>query len=480
MSGSTRGLLSTLLALCTVTPLHAQSPDGAPALRDTVFRAATPVLGQVGHLDVPEDRSRPGSPSIRIRFLRFEALAANPGPPIFFLAGGPGTPAVESARYQGFPMLMALRAISDVVIIDQRGTLGSEPHLRCPNRWSYPLGTVGTWDTLLGSFRDAVARCAAYWQGQGVDLAAYTTSANADDIEDLRRALGYPQVHLFGGSYGTHLGLDFIRRHPGSVDRAVFAGVQGVDQMVGLPSGAARQLEKIESLFQDRAASDAPIPSVTNGLRRLLQRLEEAPATVRIPAGHSDSTVPVSFGAFDFRLAVAQRLSHRNSVTRWLVRTLRDAERGDLTRAAQVVAADRSRRINMMGLAMNCASGVSTSRLKRIEEEAATTLLGRAPAFPGIEPCQVIPHRDLGPEFRAPVESDIPILFVSGTLDHDAVSTVRSLQRTLPNAEHVVLRNGFHNDYTDFWPLYVGHVTSFLAGNSVGEAELVLPLRFVF
>lgn len=472
-------LLCLFFAAFLPTPAKGQAGPPEPVVSDTVFRAATPVLAEVGYLDVPENRERLGSGKIRIRFLRFESLTADPGPPVFWLSGGPGTSGTVTARYQAFPLMMALRAVSDVVVIDQRGTSGSTPDLRCPDRWSYPLGTIGSWNGLVDSYRKAVARCAAYWRDRGVDLAAYHTSANADDIEELREALGYPQIHLFGVSYGTHLGLDFIRRHPESVRRAVFAGVHGLDQTIGLPTAADRQLQKIESLFQENMAATTQLPSVTSTLRSVIQRLRETPTVVRREAADGDS-VTVAVGAFDLQLAVSQRLAHRNSVTQWLVRTLRDANTGDLTRVVRTVAGDRSRRINAMGLAMGCASGVSASRLEQIEQEAETSLLGRAPAFPMMELCAAIPHQDLGPDFREPVRSDIPILFVSGTLDHDAVRTVRSFQGALGNAGHLILENGFHNDYIDFWPVYVGYVTSFLAGNRVEEEVVHLPISFEF
>ena len=46
----------------------------------------------------------------------------------------------------------------------------------------------------------------------------------ADDINDLRAALGYQQVTLTGGSYGTTLALEFIRRHGEHVRAAVLSG----------------------------------------------------------------------------------------------------------------------------------------------------------------------------------------------------------------------------------------------------------------
>jgi len=60
---------------------------------------------------------------------------------------------------------------------------------------------------------------------QGVNLSAYNTQESAADIEDLRIALGYQQLNLYGVSYGSLLVLDTMRFFPQSVRSAVIDGV---------------------------------------------------------------------------------------------------------------------------------------------------------------------------------------------------------------------------------------------------------------
>ena len=50
----------------------------------------------------------------------------------------------------------------------------------------------------------------------GVSPSGYTTVQSADDLEDLRRALGARKIDLWGISYGTHLAMAAMRRHPRS------------------------------------------------------------------------------------------------------------------------------------------------------------------------------------------------------------------------------------------------------------------------
>jgi len=80
------------------------------------------VDAEFGTLLVPENRSNLQSNLIELAFVRFKSTAKNPGPPIVYLAGGPGGSGIFTAKGSRFPLFMALREIADVIAFDQRGT----------------------------------------------------------------------------------------------------------------------------------------------------------------------------------------------------------------------------------------------------------------------------------------------------------------------------------------------------------------------
>jgi pimeloyl-ACP methyl ester carboxylesterase len=45
------------------------------------------------------------------------------------------------------------------------------------------------------------------------------------DLEEVRVALGYPRLNLWGGSYGTRAALEYVRRHGDRVRTIVLDGV---------------------------------------------------------------------------------------------------------------------------------------------------------------------------------------------------------------------------------------------------------------
>ena len=75
------------------------------------------VDAEFGTLLVPENRSNPESNLIELAFVRFKSTAKNPGPPIVYLAGGPGGSGIFAAKGSRFPLFMALREIGDVIVI---------------------------------------------------------------------------------------------------------------------------------------------------------------------------------------------------------------------------------------------------------------------------------------------------------------------------------------------------------------------------
>ena len=64
---------------------------------------------------------------------------------------------------------------------------------------------------------------------KGIDLNAYTSEQNAEDINDLRKALGIEKWVLYGVSYGTLLALEVMNQHPEGVSASILDSVVPMD-----------------------------------------------------------------------------------------------------------------------------------------------------------------------------------------------------------------------------------------------------------
>src|SRR4051812_11258665 len=167
--------------------------------------------GRCATVSVPLDRSGEVPGTIGISVERLPARGHSRGT-LLALAGGPGD-AASAVFARARDALQALRTEHDVVLVDQRGTGRSAP-IDCPE--------------LAGGNPGGVAACAARL-GPAVHL--YTTASFADDLEDVRRALGARRVTLYGVSYGTYVAAAYARRHPEGVERLILDSP--VDQAVG-------------------------------------------------------------------------------------------------------------------------------------------------------------------------------------------------------------------------------------------------------
>jgi pimeloyl-ACP methyl ester carboxylesterase len=129
------------------------------------------------------------------------STAAHPGNPIVFLMGGPGIPGTVMAPIPPyFTLFERLRALGDVIIVDQRGIGGSEPALDCPFDGTLPIDAFVDIRRLVGAIQQRVAACAAQWRAKAVEPKDFNTLESADDIADLRRALGAEKIDLLAFS----------------------------------------------------------------------------------------------------------------------------------------------------------------------------------------------------------------------------------------------------------------------------------------
>ncbi len=452
-------LAASLLAACSATARVEPSPAvdlpyPAPTLtiEPYTFTAGngTKVDAERGFFEVPENRNNPASRKIRIGFVRFPATTPNPGPPIVYLAGGPGASGVGAAQGARFPIFMALRAQGDVIALDQRGIGLSRSLSPCLPPDDAASAAVLTRDAIIAFYRAGLVHCFDRWKASGADIDGYTTLQNAHDIEDLRRALGVPKINLWGISYGSHLGLAFMKYHPGSVARAVLAGIEGLDETVKLPSETDAYFARVQAVIDADPRAKAVYPDLAALMRRVHARLNETPAAVAITPAGASAPVTVTFDGFAVQLLASGMIADPGSVAR-VPDFYLTLDRGDYTRAASLLHGQflaRPPLFNGMPEAMDLASGVSPARMARLEAEFRTAILGDALNFPMPHIAGIRPELDLGEGFRAPLSSSIPTLFISGTLDGrtypaEAAATVAGFS----NGARLIVENGGHNIY---------------------------------
>ena len=442
-------VLSTILLLTLTASVTAQPRAGTLKIKPYTFEneKGEKVESEFGTLLVPENRSNPESNLIELAFVRFKSTAKNPGAPIVYLAGGPGGSGIFTAKGTRFPLFMALREIADVIAFDQRGTGFSKPNLGCYERFAMSMDVAPSPEAALKELRTNASGCISYWRDiQRVDLTGYNTNESADDLEDLRKAIGARQISLWSISYGTHLSFATMRRHPKSIHRAILAGIEGPDHTHKLPSNIQKHLEDLAAMIKADPEIGKEIPDFLGLMKSVFDRLDAQPETVEIVDSRTKLKVKVIVNKFVMQYIVANNIG--TTVTARFPALFYRASKGDFTNPAQVwLNQSRSEIGSAMSYMMDCASGETPARRVLIDKEAKTALLADFANFPFPDVCQEWKAPDLGDTFRSPLRSEVPVLFISGTLDaRTPVSNAEEYLTGFTNGTHMIIEGAVHSD----------------------------------
>lgn len=230
---------------------------------------------ECGYLTVPEQRNQDVPQTgrlIRLAVAVFHPPGGATFPdPVIFLAGGPGFSALEAIYHQFEALSEApFAAGRDLVVFDQRGIGLSQPALDCPGYDRFALeslrrqaeGQALDNQQMLELTLEQLWLCRDSLAGIA-DLSAYHTAASAADVNDLRAALGYEQVNLWGGSYGSRLALEIMRRYPEMLRSVILEAVYppDVDLYLSAPANFHRSLER---MFASCAENPVCNPSYPN------------------------------------------------------------------------------------------------------------------------------------------------------------------------------------------------------------------------
>jgi pimeloyl-ACP methyl ester carboxylesterase len=480
--------LKTALLLAGLTLLLIADVGAQPKAGDIKFEPYTfensrreKVEAERGTLYVPENRANPKSRLLELAFVRFKSTSSNPGSPIVYLAGGPGGSGIGAARGSRFPLFMALREVADVIAFDQRGTGDSKPSIICPGTFELDQGAVPSYELFLNIARRRSRECMDLLKREGADLAGYTTNDSADDLEALRVALGAKKISLWGISYGTHLSLATIKRHEKSIDRAILAGIEGLDATHKLPSDVQQHLVDIATHVKADPELGKKIPDFLGLMRSVFDSLDKAPVTVEVTDPRTKQPTKVVINKFVMQFLTAATMG-TGDLTRY-PRFYLAASQGDYSEVAAFwLGFSRQNLGSAMAFVMDCASGGTKARMRRIERETSGSMLGNYGniIFPDV--CDAWGVADLGDGFRKPKASSVPVLFISGTLDgRTPVSNAEMEKKYFRNSHHLVLEGAWHSD-----PLFLSSpkikdvMIEFMKGGVPSVTSIKLdPVKFV-
>jgi pimeloyl-ACP methyl ester carboxylesterase len=395
---------------------------------------------ELGTLYVPENRADPRSRIIGVGFARFRPLKPTAAPPLFLLPGGPGNSFLTNlaSLVSG---VQRYRQVSDVVLVDQRGFSRRGDVLAFSKRrpeepLDQPGSVARSTAATIQMARDAVAAFAR----QGIDLRGYTVKECADDVNDLRKALGYDRLTLVGTSFGSQWSFAIMRRHPEVVARALLSGVEPLDYGYDMPSHVVAALQRMwwEVERDPRFQPYLPAGGMMAAAREVLRRLDRTPAHVAVKDEKAGRDVTVCLGREDF-----QRDLLRGGPS--FILSAYHEHYDSWARAVLARRRGQGPSVPPIGWLIDTSLGVTAKRAYLLRTDPGTELLGHWNFDAYMATAGIWPSPDVGDDFRTEVVSRIPVVFAQGDWDTQTpVENVLNIAPFSPNGRVLLAVNGGH------------------------------------
>ena len=396
------------------------------------------VEGLCGTYEVFEDRQAGSGRKIALNIFLLPAMTAHPEPdPFFALAGGPGQSA--TAAFPALALISKIRALRDVVLVDQRGTGKSNP-LQCD------LQSLSDPQAIIGAhYSPAAVQHCREESDKRANTTQYTTSAATNDLDEIRQALGYSKINIFGGSYGAYAGLDYLHRHGDHVRSIALGEIAApqVGMIVRFASAEQSSIDGIIAACEGDSTCHGDFPNLRAEFNTVVERLAKSPAEFQL----NDQKVTLTQEFFlaklrgllyvpdvisGFPLIIHYAYANNWSVFGNVVVTLRGAFESGMFRGASFAAL--------------CSEDIPPLTEETVRRETGNTLMGAAQVRAYQQYCHdwgKVGH--VPKDFYAPVHSDVPALLISGALDPATPpSTAKQVARGLPNSRLLTIKQGTH------------------------------------
>jgi pimeloyl-ACP methyl ester carboxylesterase len=388
-----------------------------------------------------ENRKTRSGRSIDLKIVVLPGLGIDAQPdPLFFLAGGPGQGAAKMAK-QLSEVFRRVQTLRDIVLVDQRGTGASNP-LNCD---------VEQDSLAVLEERDEVAleRLRNCLRGLDADPRLYTTTIAMDDLDDVRRHLGYDRVNVYGGSYGTRAALVYLRQHGDHVRSVVLDGVAPPDMRLPLffARDAQRALDKLLADCESSEACRAKYPDLAARTRALLARLEKNPPRLRLTHPRTGIAEEVSVTAAFVANVLAGAL-YSPMISALLPELLARAEANDFQGLLALGLVNENSSENMsvgMQLSVICAEDYPRVTRDEYTQESRGSVFADHLLTSRMKACEFWPRGDVDDSFYQPVTANTPVLILSGDLDPvTPPSWGESVVPHLSRSRHIVVPGTGH------------------------------------
>jgi pimeloyl-ACP methyl ester carboxylesterase len=245
-------------------------------------------------------------------------------------------------------------------------------------------------------------------------------------------------------------------------------------QTLRLPARTQDFLQRVAALAAADPRAAKAFPALLASMKTVLDRLDAAPAEVRV-AGPDGKPATLALGRFPVEMATVQMLKNPGTL-RMLPMLYAAMAAGEFGPVAGPLLADLARPLTLdgMALAVRAASCASPEREAVVETQAQAALLGDALNTDTMVARSLgLPRLDAA--FCRPVESDVPALVITGTLDGRTYPAGHAeILAGLSSGSQLVVENAGHDLFMSS-PEVTVDIVDFFERRPLKHERIVLP-----
>jgi pimeloyl-ACP methyl ester carboxylesterase len=374
-----------------------------------------------GKVIVPERHSQPEGPTIELAVAVFKAASSAPNPdPVIHLDGGPGQRTLLIQQTGPYNYLEPLLKTRDVIIFDMRGIGFSQPSLECPE-----FRDVRDINPYAPAYLDAARQCHDRLIAAGIDFSAFNSVENAADVADVAQALGYDQVNLVGGSYGSFAGLSVVRDHASILRSVALHAINNPpEDLIGQwYVNYERSLYAVFAACEADAICHGAFPHLSAVYFNLIERLNASPMLLTINDPTTGTSVDFELSG-DLIVTAVQRLLYRSDLIPMLPGLLYALDAGQIPPSVQELLGAGLQ--DAVTIGAHFAYSCHDEFLSITPESCDAAIAGLHPTTQKVARqyysaqsavCGLIAADPPAAFELAPISSDVPVLLLSGEFD---------------------------------------------------------------
>lgn len=430
------------------------------------------IQGQSGFLEVAENRNDPKSRILKVKYVWLKSLAKDPASPVVYIEGGGGLSTWQAEDPEELTYWLDILRVSDLIFVDRRGEEDESLIYIWQN--DFPEEFFVTEEAANEHYQNMSQESLKLFEERGVDIRGYNIEEEARDVDELMFALDIDRYSIFGFSFGSHIGMTIMKLFPDRVDKAILSGSDAPNQAFNFPHYLEDHIDKISGMVKANDNVNKEVPDFSELVYRVMKKVEANPAVVEVKNPLNGEDMKLKIGAFGLGFLLRLDIDDYNDIP-ILPRLFYTIDNDDYS-ILQWFAQRRlvfALAVPGSGINQYLAAGAGEVRWSQIINEANESIFGNTVNFPYSASKDIWVENNLSFNPALPLVSDIPTLFVTGTLDcRTPVAQVEETITGFSKAVHIKVENAGHEQAHWHSEVFDEAIPAFLKGESIVKTDV--------